>query len=133
MDTYVDRAIADQDLSRQIQEASPAQLHAMLLGIGQKFLGLAINAMNEQDVSSKSRHLSRVSEIILELESRINHEGGGELAVNLSRIYGWWNDVLFDASQKNQPDRLLPLLNQMAEMQASWEALHRDSLGRVAS
>lgn len=133
MNTNVDRPTTDQDLSRQIQEASPAQLHAMLLGIGQKFLKLAITAMQEQDIPSKSRHLSRVSEIILELESRINHEAGGELAANLSRIYSWWNDVLFDASQKNQPDRLVPLLNQMADMQISWETLHKDSIGRVAS
>lgn len=122
------RMTDEQDLVQQVENASPAQLHAMLLGAGQKFLRLAIMAVDGGDTSSKSRHFSRVSEIILELSGRLNPETGGELAENLARIYDGWIDVVFDAGQKNQTDRLNVVLDQMGEMQATWEEFHLNSV-----
>lgn len=125
MQGYQSGKAADLYLLQKIESASPEQLHAMLLEAGQKFLSLAIVAMNNQDIPGKSRHLSRSSEIIVELSGRLNHEGGGELVTNLVRIYSGWIDVLFDASQKNQPERLQTMVSQMAEMRVTWEELHQ--------
>lgn len=119
----------EQDLVHKIEGASPAQLHAMLLEAGQKFLNLAFLAMQQNDAAGKSRHLSRVSEIIVELSGRLNHEIGGELVTNLARIYDGWIDALFDAGQKHQPERLLIVSNQMGEMRATWEELCANSEG----
>lgn len=121
--------VADQDLVRRIEGASPAELHAMLLEAGEKFLGLAIAAMKMDDVAGKSRHFSRVSEIIVELSGRLNRETGGELAVNLARIYEGWIDALFDAGQKNEVDRLHLILKQMGEMRTTWEELCQTPVG----
>lgn len=117
----------DHDLVERIEQASPEKLHAMLLEVGQKFLNLAILAMNNNDVPGKFRHLSRVSEIILELSTRLNQETGGDLSANLGKIYAWWNDVLFEASQNNQVDRFQMVAAQMGEMQTSWEGLAASS------
>lgn len=121
--------VADQDLVRRIEGASPAELHAMLLEAGEKFLGLAIAAMKMDDVAGKSRHFSRVSEIIVELSGRLNRETGGELAANLARIYEGWIDALFDAGQKNEVDRLHLILKQMGEMRTTWEELFQTPVG----
>jgi flagellar protein FliS len=80
--------------------------------------------MNNHDISAKSRHLSRVSEIIVELSGRLNLEDGGEVVENLVRIYNWWIDLIFDASQKNEPERLEIVVTMMGEMRATWEELH---------
>lgn len=125
MHGYQSGKAADLYLLQRIESATPEQLHAMLLEAGQKFLGLAIVAMNSRDIAGKSRHLSRSSEIIVELSGRLNHEGGGELVLNLARIYDGWIDVLFDASQKNEPERIQTIVNQMAEMRVTWEELHQ--------
>lgn len=124
MQNYQGGKVADQYLLQRLEGASPEQLHAMLLEAGQKFLGLAIVAMNNRDTAAKSRHFSRVSAIIVELRGRLNHEEGGELVLNLTRIYQWWIDVLFESSLKNEPERLQLILNQMAEMRATWEEVH---------
>lgn len=125
MQGYQSGKAADLYLLQRIESATPEQLHAMLLEAGQKFLRLAIVAMNSRDIAGKSRHLSRSSEIIVELSGRLNHEGGGELVLNLARIYDGWIDVLFDASQKNEPERIQTIVNQMAEMRITWEELHQ--------
>lgn len=113
----------NQDLVRQIEGATAEKLHALLLKAGQRFLQLAIDSMEKSDLSGKSRNLSRVSEIIMELTRRLNHEDTGELVKNLSRIYSWWIDEIFDAGQKNQPDRMHTIVIQMGEMQSTWEEL----------
>lgn len=113
----------EQELIRMLQEASPAQFHAMLLEMAEQSLDLAIHAMNEGDRAGKSRHLSRVSAIIQDLSGRVNLVDGGELAVNLSRIYSWWIDVLFEAGQSDQLPRLRTLGHQMRDMRSSWEEL----------
>ena len=70
-----------------------------------------------------SRTFALVSSIVEELAIRLDHEGGGELVLNLTRIYDWWLKELFEASQKNQPERLEALERQIAEMKAAWAEL----------
>lgn len=125
MQSHQTGKVADQYLLQRIEAASPEQLHAMLLEAGQKFLSLAIMAMNGNDIPGKSRHLSRVSDIIVELSGQLNRNDGGELVLNLSQIYTGWIDTLFDASQKKQPERLTIIVDQMAELRLTWEELHQ--------
>jgi flagellar biosynthetic protein FliS len=57
------------------------------------------------------------------LAVRLDHEGGGELVLNLTRIYDWWLKELFEASQKNQAERLEAVERQIADMKAAWADL----------
>jgi len=129
MQEYGGGKAAEQYLAQRIQGASPEQLVAMLLEGGQRFLNLALIAMQNRDIPGKARHLHRVSDIILELTIRLNLEEGGELVTNLNRIYDWWMRELFDAGQKNQPERLQLIQRQMGEMRATWEELHQKKTG----
>jgi flagellar protein FliS len=96
----------DHYLSQKINAANPEQLVAMLLEGARRFTDQAVAAIQRRDVSSKARLVNRVSAIIEELMVRLNHEEGGELVENLTRIYEWWLHELFDGSQFNQPERL---------------------------
>jgi flagellar secretion chaperone FliS len=115
--------VTDQYLVQRINGATPEQLIIMLMEGGQRFLGQAIAAMAKRDVPAKARLVNRVSAIIEELIVQLNHEGGGELVVNLTRIYEWWLNELFEGSQNNQVDRLERIHRQMGEVKASWEEL----------
>lgn len=119
--------VANQYLAQRINGASAEQLVVMLLEGGQRFLGQAITAMANRDIPAKARLVNRVSAIIEELMVRLNHEEGGELVANLSRLYDWWLNELFEGSQNNQPDRLERVHRQMGEVRASWEELQRQS------
>ena len=114
---------ATQYLTQQINGASPERLMYMLLEGAQKFLIQAVAAVRRRDIATRARMVNRVSSIVEELAIRLNHEEGGELVANLTRIYDWWLKELFEASQKNQPERLEAIERQIAEMKAAWAEL----------
>jgi flagellar secretion chaperone FliS len=124
MQAYGGGKAADQYLIQRIQGASPEMLAALLLEGGQKFVNLALVAMKNRDIPGKARYVNRTSDIIEELSTWLNQEEGGEVVVNLMRIYDWWMNELFEGAQQNQPERLELIGRQMGEMRGTWEELH---------
>lgn len=122
-----------QYLTQRINGATPEQLIVILLEGGQRFLGQAIAAMVQRDIPAKARLVNRVSAIIEELMVRLNHEEGGELVANLTRLYEWWLNELFEGSQNNQPERLERVHRQMGEIRLTWEELQRNQTTAVPS
>lgn len=116
-------AAANQYLTQQINGASPERLMFLLLEGAQRFLVQAVAAVRRRDIPTRARMVNRVSSIVEELAIRLNHEEGGELVENLTRIYDWWLKELFEASQRNQPERLEAIQTQIAEMKAAWAEL----------
>ncbi len=115
-------------LIQQINGASPEHLMYMLLEGAQKFLLQAVAAMRRRDIATRARMVNRVSSIVEELAIRLNHEEGGELVENLTRIYDWWLKELFEASQKNQVERLEAIERQVGEMKLAWAELNQRQL-----
>jgi flagellar protein FliS len=116
-------AAANHYLLQQISGASPEHIMFMLLEGAQKFLSQAVAAIRRRDIATRARMVNRVSSIVEELAIRLDHEGGGELVVNLTRIYDWWLKELFEASQRNEAERLEALERQIAEMKGAWAEL----------
>ncbi|BDU78823.1 flagellar export chaperone FliS [Mesoterricola sediminis] len=114
---------ANHYLIQQINGASPERLMFMLLEGAQKFLLQAIAAVRRRDIATRARMVNRVSSIVEELAIRLNHEEGGELVGNLTRIYDWWLKELFEASQRNEAERLETIERQIAEMKTAWAEL----------
>jgi len=75
----------------------------------------AVAAIRRRDIPTRARLVNRVSSIVEELAIRLNHEEGGELVENLTKVYDWWLKELFEASQKNEPERLEAIERQIAE------------------
>ena len=111
---------ANQYLTQQINGASPERLMFLLLEGAQRFLGQAVAAVRRRDIPTRARMVNRVSSIVEELAIRLNHEEGGELVENLTKVYDWWLKELFEASQKNQPERLEAIERQIADMKSAW-------------
>ena len=114
----------DQYLIQRINGASPEQLVALLLEGAERFLAQTIQAMETRDMTLKARMVNRVSAIIEELLVRLNHEEGGEVVTNLTRIYDWWLHELFAATNANESRRLVRISNQMGGLKEAWNSLH---------
>jgi flagellar protein FliS len=125
MNGYTTGKATDQYLLQRIQSASPEQMAALLLEGAQRFINLTLQAMRQRNLQDQARHTNRVADILVELKDRLNREGGGEVVDNLTRIYDWWLDEIFDAAQKNQPERLQRMATLMGELRETWEELHR--------
>ena len=113
----------DQYLSQKINAANPEQLVALLLEGAKRFTDQAVAAIQRRDLQGKARLVNRVSAIVEELMVRLNHEEGGEVVENLTRIYEWWLHELFSAGQAGQVERLQRISAQMESMRKSWEEL----------
>jgi flagellar protein FliS len=115
---------ADTYLVQRVMGAGPEQQAALLMEAGQRFLGKAIKAMERKDFFDMARCLDRVAEIIAESAFRLNHDEGGELALNLLKIYDWWTSEILEASGNRDVARLRVISHHMGEIRQAWEQLH---------
>jgi flagellar secretion chaperone FliS len=116
-------AQSDSYLLQQISSATPEQLCVMLLEGAQRFLLQAVAAIKARNIEERARLVNRVSAIIEELMLQVDNNSENELAVNLTRIYEWWMNQLFDASKNNQHEKLEMIHSQMNEMKITWMQL----------
>lgn len=119
----------DQYLVQRVMGASPLQLIILLLEGGQRFLGQAAQALQRQDYALKARKTNTVLSIIDELNQRLDHEHGGELAANLAAIYTWWTQEILTASSTKNPAQMERVIAQMGELRQAWEQLERQGSG----
>jgi flagellar protein FliS len=119
---------ADKYLVQRVMGASPEQQAALLMEAGQRFLGKAIKAMEQKDHLEVSRCLLRVSEIVNESVCRLNHEDGGELVQNLTKMYDWWTMEIFECGNTKDTARLGVLSNHMGEIRQAWEQAHEKQI-----
>jgi flagellar protein FliS len=124
-------AQSDSYLLQQISSASPEQLCVMLLEGAQRFLQQAVAAIKAHNIEEKAKMVNRVSAIIEELMLQVDNNGENELAVNLTRIYEWWMNQLFEASRSSRFEKLEVIHLQMNEMKTTWAQLAQR--GRAAS
>lgn len=123
---------ADSYLIQRVLGASPEQQAALLMEAGQRFLGKALQAYERKDHSEVSRSLIRVTEIINECYCRLNHEDGGELVENLTKMYGWWSAEIMEASKTKEFARLKSVSAHMGEIRLAWEQLHEKNVKSIS-
>jgi flagellar protein FliS len=124
---------SDQYLAQRINAASPQQLVALLLEGGQRFLAQARQAMGRKDFAAKARSINRTLAIVEELVLRLDQEQGGELALNLARLYDWWSREILAASATKDEARLDRISRQMGEMRQTWEQLDQQHRGSAVA
>ena len=73
--------------ANQVEGAGPLGLVLLTYEVLYKSLGQARAAILANDVQAETHHISRALEAIIELSSNLNHEQGGEVAANLSKLY----------------------------------------------
>jgi flagellar protein FliS len=87
----------------QIHTASKEQLVLMLYDGVIRFSEQGREAITVKDLEKKQFALVRAQDIIFELVNGLDHERGGEIAANLSRLYAYAIKRLVEANLKNDP------------------------------
>jgi flagellar protein FliS len=67
-----------------------------------KFMGTAREAIERRDIPARREALSRTLAIISELQSTLNLAEGGQVAIELDRLYSYSNARLLEAAMKNE-------------------------------
>lgn len=103
--------------------ASPAQLVVMLYDGALRFIEGGRMAMRAKDLSRQNDMLQRAQKIVVELLSTLDREKGGEIAENLSSLYGFVLDQLMDANINDNEKSLNNAAKTLGELREAWVAI----------
>ena len=120
---------ADAYLTQRVMGASPEQLAAIIMEAGQLHLGRAIQALDRNDSTAATSSFIRITEVIKEANLLLNLEGGGELVLNLQKLYRWWMKEIMLASRDKDTVRLTAVSTAMGELRQTWEQYHVQKVG----
>lgn len=107
---------ANQYKEMQIKTASPGKLLLMLYQGAIKFMKLAKKNIKEGKIEESHKNIIKAQNIILELQSTLNKEQGGDLAVRLENLYDFMYRELVQANlNKNTRhlDNVIPLVEEL--------------------
>ena len=71
----------------QVQTSNQKQLIVMLFDGMDRFMSRAIRSIESDDIEVAHTNLHRTGQILLELMSTLREDKGGEIALNLKRLY----------------------------------------------
>lgn len=105
----------------QIETASPEALILMLYDGALRFIGQAEIAFEEKNLEQTSNLLLRIQAIFAELMTALDKDKGGEIAVNLERLYVFFLEKLGEANIKKDPAPMLEIKPLIQNLRNTWE------------
>ncbi len=104
-----------------INTASQGKLILMLFDGAIKRAEEAIRQLEKNNMESVHRNLIRAQEIITELRSSLRIDIGGEIAVNIDRIYEYIHYLLVQGNLKKDPKPIRESIEHMKSMRDTWK------------
>lgn len=104
-------------------EETPHRLIQMLMEGFLARVNSAKGAIIHGDIQAKSRYISNAIAIVGGLNSSLNVNVGGDLALNLRSLYQYINLRLLEASSEQSPEKLDEVASLMKEIKEAWDAI----------
>lgn len=113
-------------LENQVLSADPIGLVQLLYAGAIDSLRKARSFLQEGRIRERSAAISKAMEIILELQSSLDGDRGGEIARNLGRLYIYIQERLSEANAQQKLAALEEALQLLQVLEAGWKeaALH---------
>lgn len=105
---------------QQILNASPAERVVLLYDGAIRFLLSAKQSIEANDIQSRFNNNKRAGDIIMYLFETLDMEKGGEIAVNLSRIYQYMLNRLIQVDLKNDTEVIDEVVGQLRTLREPW-------------
>ena len=111
---YQDTAVTTQSKGRLI---------VMLYEGAVKFLKLAIQEAEAENYEAKGNYINKAMDIITELNAVLDMSAGGDIAVNLRKLYCFMNDRLSQANIDNDPEMIREVITLLQELNQGWKTI----------
>lgn len=110
----------------EVQSRTPLELVVMLYDGALKFLNQAREAIDRGDIATRRDATTRAMAIVNELQSTLNMEAGGDVAVRLDELYTFVNGRILQAATEgvapiDEATRVLAMLRE------SWVSIAQPS------
>ena len=106
-----------------VHEATPHKLIEMLFKGAKDALSQAVGAIERKDFEAKSKKISKAAAIILNLQTYLDKEKGGEVADNLNELYTYMAKVLIDANRTNDTEKLREVAGLLETVSDGWRSM----------
>ncbi|HEV59011.1 MAG TPA: flagellar export chaperone FliS [Phycisphaerales bacterium] len=88
-----------------------------------KFLRQALRDLEAKDYAAKGRNISKARDILLELNTVLDMEAGGEIAQNLRALYNFMLRHLAQANIRCDEQMIRDVISLLEDLNASWRAI----------
>jgi flagellar protein FliS len=105
-------------MATSVQTASPERLLIMLYEGLLKSLRISISALEQKDLATAHRELTRSQDIVRELQSSLRMEF--EISHALSALYDYFYRRLVDANVRKDPQPVVEILPRVEELHEAW-------------
>lgn len=85
-----------------------------------KWSHAAVDAINRNDIESRTKAIFKVQDGITELQCALDFQKGGEVANNLQRLYDFYNRHLSDANLQNSAENINDVIKMMSSLREAW-------------
>src|SRR3990172_2899064 len=92
-----------------------------------KFLTIATDKMEKGDTYEAHRNLIRGKSIIAELLASLNMEAGGEIALNLQRLYTYMFNELIEANLNRDIQRVSQVIGLLKDLRVGWQGIRQEA------
>lgn len=108
---------ADAYRRTDVETRSPMELVIMLYDGALRFVGEAREAIDRKDVKARTDATRRALDIVTELQNTLNLEQGGDIALELDRLYSYVLAKLLEVTRGDAiaADEVLKLLGMLRE------------------
>ncbi len=104
----------------EAKSRSPLELVVMLYDGALRFVGDAVDADAAGQIGRRGLAISKALAIIGELQSTLNVSAGGDLAVELDRLYTYMQGRLLDVSVKKDREALPEVQRLLTKLREAW-------------
>jgi flagellar protein FliS len=112
-------------MQTQVTTTTPGHLVIMLYDGAITFLEQAKEEIEAKNYAKKGILISQALDIIAELDGSLNNEKGGELAMNLHRLYMYCNTRLLRANLKMDKDIIDEVIGILSSFRSAFAEISR--------
>ena len=113
----------------QVNTSNQKQLIIMLFDGMDRFMSRSIKAIETGDVETAHTNLHRTGQILLELMSTLREDKGGQIALNLKRLYLFCYERIVIANLKKDVQMIKEVKEIMANLAEGWKYIGQKSAG----
>ena len=110
----------------QVTTADRLKLVVMLYDGAISFLKTALKYLEKNDMAGKGMYIAKAQDIIDELNNSLNLEEGGEIAVNLRKIYNFIYFYLVKANISKDPKMIKEVIGILSTLKEAWEEISKN-------
>jgi flagellar protein FliS len=117
----------------QVMHTNLEKLIVLLYEGALTFIHQAKEALHHRDSVTAGIKLLRARDIVSGLRNGLDYEQGGELAVNLERLYLFVHDEILRAGKDGNSALLDPVIEILTTLKEGWRAVSQKSDGQEAA